>query len=168
MKIDEMQDDEYISLFLRNGEQTIGKIMGRTFYEDDEYLVCETNNLDNPICVADVRSLNGQSIPVEDVTARAVVEKFYDENPELANNLFHVTDEEGNDICMELLDFIEYREKAYAVCIPHGDESMEVIILEVHENEEEEEYFSVENEEELNTIFALFKERNAENYDFVD
>lgn len=168
MKIDEMQDDEYISLFLRNGEQTIGKIIGRTFYEDDEYLVCETNNLDKPICVADVRSLNGQSIPVADVTARAVVERFYDENPELANNLFHVTDEEGNDICMELLDFIEYREKAYAVCIPYGDESLEVMILEVSENGGEEEYSSVENEEEQNTIFALFKERNAEIFDFVD
>lgn len=168
MKINEMQDDEYISLFFRNGEQTIAKIIGKTFYEDNEYLVCETDNQNNPVCVADVRALNGQVVPVADVTAQAVVEKFYNENPEMAYNLFYVTDEEGNDICMELLDFIEYKEKAYAVCIPHGDESMEVIILEVHENGKEEEYISVENEKELSAVFALFKERNAENFDFVD
>lgn len=168
MKIDEMQDDGYISLFSKSGKQLVAKIIGRTFYDNDEYLICETNSPDNPVCVADVRSLNGQSIPVADITAQAVVEKFYDENPDLANNLFYIVDEEGNDICVELLDFIEYREKAYAVCIPHGVESMEVIILEVRENEEEEEYFSIEDEEELNAIFVLFKERNAENFDFVD
>lgn len=91
-----------------------------------------------------------------------------DNNEEL-DNLIVLTDEDGNDSEFEWLDTIEMNEKKYVVVIPADDETEEVIILQVEENENEEENFiAVEDENELNEVFEEFKNRNKENFDFVD
>ena len=105
--------------------------------------------------------------------ARAVIEKFYEENPELESpelpdNIYELTDEEGNQISLELLDIIVHNSKEYVVFIPDDHESTEVMIFEVHNNGLEQEYLSLDNEEEFTAVFNLFVERNEELFDFVD
>ena len=55
------------------------------------------------------------------------------------------------------------------------DEEAEVVILKVHkldtfdeDGEPDEEYVSVDSEEVLNTLFDMFKEQYADEFDFVE
>ncbi len=173
MKIDDMPDDDFIALFSGHGERLTGRIIGKSLYGNNEYLICKTENLENPINVVDARALNGQSVPISEAMARAVIEEFYEKNPELESpelpdNIYELTDEEGNEISLELLDIIEHNSKEYVVFIPNDHVSTEVMIFEVHKNGLEQEYLSLDNEEDFTAIFNLFVERNEELFDFVD
>ena len=55
---------------------------------------------------------------------------------------------------------IEYEGKEYLVLMPMEEEDGEVVILEVEPvDEENENYLAVDNEETLEAVFAIFKER---------
>lgn len=59
------------------------------------------------------------------------------------------------------------RRKAYVVLLPIGDSDGQVVILQLKEiDDETEEYVGVENEFVLETVFALFKERNKDFFTF--
>ena len=78
-------------------------------------------------------------------------------------NIIVLNDENGNEIEFEFLDLISYRQKEYVVLLPLKDSDDQVVILQVEAADEEtENYISVENEFVLNTVFALFKERNKD------
>lgn len=82
-------------------------------------------------------------------------------------NIIVLNDENGNEIEFEFLDLISYRQKEYVVLLPLKDSDENVVILQVEEADEEtENYISVENEFVLNTVFALFKERNKDFFTF--
>lgn len=82
-------------------------------------------------------------------------------------NIIVLNDENGNEIEFEFLDLISYRQKEYVVLLPLKDSDEQVVILQLEEADEEtESYISVENEFVLNTIFALFKERNKDFFTF--
>jgi len=90
------------------------------------------------------------------------------ENEEL-DNIVVLTDDEGKDIEFEWLDTVEMGEEQYIVLLPIEDEEAEeVVILKMEADEEQENFIPVEDEEELNNVYDLFKERNKENFDFVD
>ena len=90
------------------------------------------------------------------------------ENEEL-DNIVVLTDDEGKDIEFEWLDTVEMGEEQYIVLLPIEDEEAEeVVILKMEADEENENFIPVEDEEELNKVYELFKERNKENFDFVD
>ncbi|MBE5812885.1 MAG: DUF1292 domain-containing protein [Clostridiales bacterium] len=90
------------------------------------------------------------------------------ENEEL-DNIVVLTDDEGKDIEFEWLDTVEMGEEQYIVLLPIEDEEAEeVVILKMEADEEQENFIPVEDEEELNEVYDLFKERNKENFDFVD
>ena len=58
------------------------------------------------------------------------------------------------------MDSIEYEGKEYLVLIPVEDESGEIVILEIEPvDEETENYLAVENEDILNAVFGIFKEK---------
>ena len=76
------------------------------------------------------------------------------------SSVISLTDENGNEVEFEYLDCIEYEGKEYLVLIPNEEDAEEIVILEVQPvDEETENYVSVENEEVLNTVFEMFKER---------
>ena len=76
------------------------------------------------------------------------------------SSIISLTDENGNEVEFEYLDCIEYEGKEYLVLIPNEEDAEEIVILEVQPvDEETENYVSVENEEVLNTVFEMFKER---------
>ena len=95
-------------------------------------------------------------------------------NEELDDNMIILNDEEGKEVIFEFLDLIELDNEQYVLLLPaedkHGEEPGEVVILQVEdtENENEESYVSVEDEETLNKVFEMFKEKFKDEFDFVD
>ena len=96
------------------------------------------------------------------------------ENEEL-DNIIVLNDEEGNEVQFEFLDLVELDEEEYVVLLPvtaEGEEDEgEVVILKLEdtdEDSEEESYVGVEDEEILNKVFAIFKEKYKDEFNFVD
>ena len=94
-------------------------------------------------------------------------------NEEL-DNIVTLNDENGEEVKFEFLDLVEYNGEEYVVLLPveedvDGDPG-EVVILKVEDtdNEEEESYIGVEDEEELNAVFEIFKEKFKDEFDFID
>lgn len=94
-----------------------------------------------------------------------------DENEEL-NNIITLNDEDGQEVQFEFLDLIEYNDEEYVILLPveETEEAGEVVILKVEhtESEDEESYIGVEDEEELNAVFALFKDKFKDEFNFID
>ena len=96
------------------------------------------------------------------------------ENEEL-DNIIILNDEEGNEVKFEFLDLIDLDNEEYVVLLPvaeNGEEEEgEVVILKVEDTDEdsdEENYVSIEDEETLNKVFEIFKEKFKDDFDFVD
>ena len=76
------------------------------------------------------------------------------------SSIIMLTDEKGNDVEFEYLDCIEYEDKEYLVLIPNEEDAEEIVILRIEPvDEETENYISVENEDTLNAVYEIFKER---------
>ena len=96
------------------------------------------------------------------------------ENEEL-DNIIVLNDENGNEVQFEFLDLVELDNEEYVVLLPVTDEGEEdegeVVILKLEdtdEDSEEESYVGVEDEEILNKVFAIFKEKYKDEFNFVD
>lgn len=92
---------------------------------------------------------------------------------EEVDNIVILNDEEGNEVQFEFLDLIEYNEEEYVILLPVEDEISEepgeVVILKVEStSEDEESYVSVEDEEVLNNVFEIFKEKFKDEFNFTD
>ena len=97
-----------------------------------------------------------------------------EENEEL-DNIVILNDEEGNEVKFEFLDLIELDDEEYVVLLPMTEdgeeEEGEVVILKVEDTDddsEEESYVSIEDEDILNKVFEIFKEKFKDDFDFVD
>ena len=98
-------------------------------------------------------------------------------NPEQEelNNIVVLNDENGEEVEFEFLDLIELDGEEYVVLLPveeeeNPEEAGEVVILKLEdtESEDEESYVSVEDEEVLNKVFEMFKEKFKDEFNFVD
>ena len=96
------------------------------------------------------------------------------ENEEL-DNIIILNDENGNEVKFEFLDLVELDEEEYVVLLPVSEDGEEdegeVVILKLEdtdEDAEEESYVGVEDEEILNKVFAIFKEKYKDEFNFVD
>ena len=80
--------------------------------------------------------------------------------PEEESSTITLTDENGQDVTFDYLDCLEYEGKEYLVLMPAEDDSNEVVILEVEPvDEENENYLAVEDEEILDAVYGIFKEK---------
>lgn len=89
------------------------------------------------------------------------------------DNILVLNDEDGNEVEFEFLDLIEYEGEEYVVLLPveeDTEEPGEVVILKLEdtESEDEESYVSVEDEQVLNKVFEIFKEKFEDEFNFVD
>ena len=89
------------------------------------------------------------------------------------DNIIVLNDEDGNEVNFEFLDLVELDGEEYVVLLPTDedeDEPGEVVILQVEDtdSEDEESYVSVEDEEVLNKVFEMFKEKFKDEFDFID
>ena len=95
------------------------------------------------------------------------------ENEELLQeeetSIITLTDESGEEISFEYLDCIEYADKEYLVLMPAEEESSEIVILEIEPvDEENENYLAVEDEDTLNAVYGIFKDRYKDVLNFAD
>ena len=91
------------------------------------------------------------------------------------DNVVILNDEEGNEVRFEFLDLVELEDEEYVVLLPIAEEGEEeegeVVILKVEdidEDTDEESYVSVDDDETLNRVFEIFKEKFKDDFDFVD
>ena len=91
------------------------------------------------------------------------------------DNIISLNDEEGNEVQFEFLDLVELDDEEYVVLLPVAEEGEEeegeVVILKLEDTDdesEEESYVGVEDEEILNKVFAIFKEKYKDEFNFVD
>ena len=99
-------------------------------------------------------------------------ENFEGEN---LDNIIILNDEDGNEVKFEFLDLIELDDEEYVVLLPVSEEGEEeegeVVILKVEDTDQdsdEESYVSIEDEDTLNKVFEIFKEKFKDDFDFVD
>ena len=84
-------------------------------------------------------------------------------------NILTLTDENGADVDFEYLDCIDYEGKEYLVLMPADELSTEIVILEVEPvDEENENYLSVQDENVLNAVYGIFKEKYKDVLTFED
>ena len=89
--------------------------------------------------------------------------------PEEEVSILTLTDDKGNDVDFEYLDCIELNGKEYLVLMPCDDEATEIVILEIEPvDEENENYLAVEDEQTLNAVYAIFKEKYKDVLTFED
>ena len=75
-------------------------------------------------------------------------------------SILTLTDENGVETDFEYLDCIPYQDKEYLVLLPTDEAETNVVILEVEPvDEENENYLSVQDEDLLNAIYDIFKEK---------
>lgn len=88
------------------------------------------------------------------------------------DNIIVLNDEDGNEIEFEFLDLIEYEGEEYVVLLPNDeeDDAGEVVILKLEDtdSEDEESYVSVDDEEVLQNVFDIFKEKFKDEFNFID
>ena len=89
------------------------------------------------------------------------------------DNIIILNDEDGNEVQFEFLDLIELDGEEYVVLLPVEDdeeEDAEVVILKVEDtdSEDEESYVSVDDQEILNKVFEIFKEKFKDEFNFID
>ena len=84
-------------------------------------------------------------------------------------SILTLTDENGNDTNFEYLDCIEYEGKEYLVLMPEEEEADEIVILEVEPvDEETENYLAVTDEDVLDAVYGIFKDRYKDILTFED
>lgn len=89
--------------------------------------------------------------------------------PEEETEILTLTDENGVETDFEYLDCLTYQDKEYLVLMPAEEEATEIVILEVEPvDEENENYLAVEDEETLDAVYGMFKEKYKDVLTFED
>ena len=83
-------------------------------------------------------------------------------------NYITLTDDDGNEVSFEILDTVEYKERLFAVLLPFDDEDDGIVILEIIEGEDEEfdDFVSVEDDALLEEVYTEFKKNYKGEYEF--
>lgn len=83
--------------------------------------------------------------------------------------LIELEDEDGNTTEFEYLDTIGYDGEEYVVLIENTEDADGVIVLKIESlDDENENYVGVDDEELVQTIFEIFKQAHADEFDFED
>jgi uncharacterized protein YrzB (UPF0473 family) len=91
------------------------------------------------------------------------------------DNIITLNDENGEEVKFEFLDLVELDSEEYVVLLPlneseEDEDAGEVVILKVEDtdSDDEESYVSVDDEEVLEKVFEMFKEKFKDEFNFVD
>jgi len=89
------------------------------------------------------------------------------------DNIIVLNDEDGKEVQFEFLDLIELDDEEYVVLLPveeNPEETGEVVILKVEDtdSESEESYVSVDDQDTLNRVFDMFKEKFKDEFNFLE
>lgn len=94
-------------------------------------------------------------------------------NGEELDNIIILNDENGNEVKFGFLDLMEYEGEEYIILLPteEGEDNDEVVILKVEDVEDDpdmETYVSIDDEDTLNAVFEMFKEKFKDEFNFID
>lgn len=89
---------------------------------------------------------------------------------EFGSDFITIVDDEGNEYELELLDTIEINDQVYMACLPAEeltteDQSYEMVILRVVEENGEQYFEDIEDENELDMVYEQFMTQLFENED---
>ena len=85
------------------------------------------------------------------------------------DSIIVLNDEDGNEVQFEFLDIVELDDKEYIVLLPVEEaDNGEVVIFRVEGTDDDESYIGVEDEEEAERVFKVFKEKTKDTFNFVD
>ena len=91
---------------------------------------------------------------------------------EYGSDYIIISDDEGNEFELEHLDTLEYNDELYMSFLPaefdEDEDSPEMIILKVVEENGEEIFSTLDSEEELQTIYEKFMEHLFDDADGID
>lgn len=80
-----------------------------------------------------------------------------------------LTDENGNDVKFEFLDYVKYKNEEYVVLLPTEDCNGEVLIMKLTGGDvNDEEYEVVGDQKVADAVFETFKEKFRDEYVFED
>ena len=82
------------------------------------------------------------------------------------DDIIILVDENGQEQEYELLDTIEYEGERYVVLIRDDEETVD--ILKVESEEDEELSLVTCDDDVVEEVYHIFKEKNTENFDFDD
>ena len=84
-------------------------------------------------------------------------------------NIYLLEDNDGNEVPFEFVDLMEYEGEEYLILMPAEEEETHIVILEIEPvDEENENYLSIDDEDLLNTVYGLFKEKYKDILTFED
>lgn len=88
------------------------------------------------------------------------------------SNVIDLIDEDGNTVPFEHLDTVRIENDDYIICIPYDDseeEVTEIAMFKIDKDAESEDCLSQVVDDELaGRIYAEFKKRNTDKFDFED
>lgn len=85
------------------------------------------------------------------------------------DNIVVLRDEDGNEIEFEILDLVDYEGEEYVILLSTEGDGDEVVILRSEEDDDgEEDYVAVEDDNVLEAVFNIFKNRFGDEYDFEE
>lgn len=89
-------------------------------------------------------------------------------NEEYEAEIITLEDDLGNEKDFEFLDVVEYEGDEYIVLLPAEEEEQnEVMILRIDSiDDDTENYVGIDDEEILQAVFDIFKERYKDDFDF--
>lgn len=87
----------------------------------------------------------------------------------MSDNIITLTNQFGKPVPFEFLDLIKYEGKEYVVLLPVDENDGQVVILQVLDCDAgHSSYVGVEDEELLEKIFGIFRDRHSKEFNFVD
>lgn len=91
-------------------------------------------------------------------------------NEEYEVEIITLEDDLGNEQDFEFLDVVEYEGDEYIILLPvdgEDEEQSEVMILRIDSiDDENENYVGIDDEDILQKVFDIFKDRYKDDYDF--
>lgn len=85
------------------------------------------------------------------------------------DNIVVLLDGDNNELEFEYLDSMQCKGKNYAALLPVDDNDGSVYIFEIVEDEEGNSFFeAVEDEVVIDEVFEIFRENNADEFDFSE
>lgn len=79
-----------------------------------------------------------------------------------------LTDENGNDVEFEFLDYVKYNDEEYVVLLPTEDCDGEVLIMKLTGGDVNDEEYEVVDDNVADAVFKAFKEKFRDEYVFED
>lgn len=92
----------------------------------------------------------------------------FNENKE--GNIIPFEDENGNKVNFEVIDAFKMDGSEYVALLPAdgNDYDTEVFIMRIEKEGDDDVLVYIENDEELDDAFEMFKDRMGDEYDFLD